>query len=265
MNPHHTNRTMNATFNLKRFLLLEQYKRRETGKHLLWSAAIVLFICILCILYDINRGGSYYNKHTSAENFSQYVLWFLLVAPCLLETSLSKRTSTLYMLLPASAFEKFLYIWMKYLLLFPVFCTLLIVCLKGMFAISGIGFLQFFAEHITVYRIQEKQILTSGLLHASAFIGCFAFRQQILLKSLTVFVASIAACIGIVTLMAALMPERSPGGGYWLDNIATWPRTNYPLSATAQFIVTFCNYAAPICVLLGAWISSYFLLKEKQL
>ena len=63
MKIHHTNRTMNATFNLKRFLLLEQYKRNETGRHLLWSAAVVSFICILCILYDINRGGSYYGRH----------------------------------------------------------------------------------------------------------------------------------------------------------------------------------------------------------
>mgnify|MGYP000699598613 CR=1 FL=1 len=64
MKIHHTNRTMNATFNLKRFLLLEQYKRNETGRHLLWSAAVVSFICILCILYDINRGGSYYGSHS---------------------------------------------------------------------------------------------------------------------------------------------------------------------------------------------------------
>ena len=97
---------MNATFNLKRFLLLEQYKRNETGRHLLWSAAVVSFICILCILYDINRGGSYYGKHTSATEFSRYVLWFILIAPCLLETNFSKRSSTLDILLPASAFEK---------------------------------------------------------------------------------------------------------------------------------------------------------------
>ena len=117
MKIHHTNRTMNATFNLKRFLLLEQYKRNETGRHLLWSAAVVSFICILCILYDINRGGSYYGKHTSATEFSRYVLWFILIAPCLLETNFSKRSSTLDILLPASAFEKFLHIWIKYLLL----------------------------------------------------------------------------------------------------------------------------------------------------
>ena len=88
--------------------------------------------------------------------------------------------------------------------------------------------------------------------------------DQVLLKSFTIFVGSIAVCIGIVTFVASLMPEAR-ADGYWIDNIATWPNTNYPLSAGAQAIVTFCNYAAPISVLLGSWVSSYFLLKEKQL
>ena len=55
---------MNATFNLKRFFLLEQYKKQETGRHLLWSAGIVLGICLLCMMYDINKGSSYYIEHT---------------------------------------------------------------------------------------------------------------------------------------------------------------------------------------------------------
>ena len=183
MKIHHTNRTMNATFNLKRFLLLEQYKRNETGRHLLWSAAVVSFICILCILYDINRGGSYYGKQTSATEFSRYVLWFILMAPCLLETNFSKRSSTLDILLPASAFEKFLHIWIKYLLLLPLFCGLLIACLKGLLSLSGSEFLQYFATHITMFRIHNTQILTYVILHASAFIGYFAFSRQVLLKS----------------------------------------------------------------------------------
>ena len=125
-----------------------------------WSAAVVSFICILCILYDINRGGSYYGKHTSATEFSRYVLWFILIAPCLLETNFSKRNSTLDILLPASAFEKFLHIWIKYLLLLPLFCGLLIACPKGLLSLSGSEFLQYFATHITMFRIHNTQILT---------------------------------------------------------------------------------------------------------
>lgn len=184
--------------------------------------------------------------------------------PCLLETNFSKHSSTLDILLPASAFEKFLHIWIKYLLLLPLFCSLLIACLKGLLSLSGSEFLQYFATHITMFRIHNTQILTYVILHASAFIGYFAFSRQVLLKSFTIFVGSIAVCIGIVTFVASLMPEAR-ADGYWMDNIATWPHTNYPLSAGAQAIVTFCNYAAPISVLLGSWASSYFLLKEKQL
>ena len=56
-------------------------------------------------------------------------------------------------------------------------------------------------------------------------------------ESFTIFVGSIAVCIGIVTFVASLMPEAR-ADGYWMDNIATWPHTNYPLSAGAQAIVT---------------------------
>ena len=56
---------MNTTFNLKRFFLLEKYKKQETGKHLLWSAGVVLGICILCMMYDINKGASFYTEHAS--------------------------------------------------------------------------------------------------------------------------------------------------------------------------------------------------------
>ena len=104
---------MNATFNLKRFFLLEQYKKQETGRHLLWSAGIVLGICLLCMMYDINKGSSYYIEHTQAFSLSRYLLWFLCIAPCLLEINITKQTSTLYLLMPASVFEKFLHLWMN--------------------------------------------------------------------------------------------------------------------------------------------------------
>ena len=108
---------MNTTFNLKRFFLLEKYKKQETGKHLLWSAGVVLGICILCMMYDINKGMSYYTEHTQANYFCRYILWYICIAPCLLEPSMTKHNSTLYLLLPASAFEKFLHLWMKYILI----------------------------------------------------------------------------------------------------------------------------------------------------
>lgn len=255
---------MNATFNLKRFLLLEQYNLQETCKHLLWSACIVLSICLLCILFDLNHGAAYLSKQSSATSFVKYTVWFLLIAPCLLETNLTKRNSTLYILLPASVFEKFLHIWIKYLLLLPVFCALLILCIKGMFSLTDITYLNIFSRDIASYITSKDYIVTFSILQATFFIGYFGFKRQLLLKSLAISVAIFSICLGIVLLIITLMPEKA-SEGYWVDNLGTWPHTNYPLSTTTLAIVNFCNYAAPICFVLGSWISSYFLLKEKQL
>ena len=146
---------MNATFNLKRFFLLEQYKKQETGRHLLWSAGIVLGICLLCMMYDINKGSSYYIEHTQAFSLSRYLLWFLCIAPCLLEINITKQTSTLYLLMPASVFEKFLHLWMKYLLVLPLFCFLLITGIKGLLILSGTSYLQHFGSHIEFHLIEK--------------------------------------------------------------------------------------------------------------
>lgn len=255
---------MNTIFNLKRFLLLEQYNRQETCKHLLWSACIVLGICILCMLLDFNRGGVYLSKHSSAAELVRYTIWFLLIAPCLLESNLTKRNSTLYLLLPTSAFEKFLHIWIKYLLLLPICCALLILCLKGLLACTGITYLQIFSADITSYKVQKDYFLIFSILHSAFLLGYFAFKRQLLLKSFAITVSIFIISMSIILLIVGLMPEQAPEG-YWVDNLATWPRTNYPLSPATLAVVNFCNYAAPICLVVGSWISSYFLLKEKQL
>lgn len=52
--------------------------------------------------------------------------------------------------------------------------------------------------------------------------------------------------------------------GYWIANIA-YPIYNFPISSTSEAIIAFCNYGTPVLFSIGIWISSYFLLKEKQL
>lgn len=253
---------MNNFFNLKRFFLLEQYKAQETGKQLLRTGAIVLSICLLSMLYDINRGEGFFNNHTSGSNMYYYTLYFLLIAPCLLETNMDKRSSLMYLLLPASAFEKFLHIWIKYLMLLPLFCMVLIAGLKGIFSLIDIAYLQHFAADILPYPIRKDQILTFSIAQSVFFTGYFFFRRQILLKSFGTAVLIIGICLGIITCIMYFLPDDTRG--YWFNSIATWPETNVPLSPAGRIIIDICNYATPACLLLGAWISSYFLLKEKQ-
>lgn len=255
---------MNATFNLKRFFLLERYKKRETCKHLLWSTAIILGICLLCVMYDINRGGNFM-EHTQAGAFSRYILWFLCIAPCLLEASIVKHNSTLYLLLPASAFEKFLHIWLKYILVLPLFCGVLLMCLKGVFLVSGIGYLEHFGASIEPYAVRKDQMLTISLLQGIFFLGCFTFKRQMLVKSFGVFCLYILGCFGVIALLSSLLLPPDGYGEYWMNNMIAFPSYNFPVSAAAEAVITFCNYAAPLLLIIGTWVSAYFLLKEKQL
>ena len=231
---------MNTTFNLKRFFLLEKYKKQETGKHLLWSAGVVLGICILCMMYDINKGMSYYT-----------------------EPSMTKHNSTLYLLLPASAFEKFLHLWMKYILILPIFCIILILGMKGVLTLSGTGYLSHFGNHMELYIIQKDQILTYSLLQGTFFIGCIAFKQQKLINSFVVLCSCLIAFFGII-LSISLWEPADNSHGYWIANIS-YPIYNFPMSSTGEAIIAFCNYATPPLFIIGTWVSVYFLLKEKQL
>ena len=253
---------MNATFNLKRFFLLEQYKKQETGRHLLWSAGIVLGICLLCMMYDINKGSSYYIEHTQAFSLSRYLLWFLCIAPCLLEINITKQTSTLYLLMPASVFEKFLHLWMKYLLVLPLFCFLLITGIKGLLILSGTSYLQHFGSHIEFHLIEQDQILSCSLMQGIFFLGCIAFKRQKLINSFIVLCSCFILIFGIILSMTLWEPADSHG--YWIANIA-YPIYNFPISSTSEAIIAFCNYGTPVLFSIGIWISSYFLLKEKQL
>lgn len=255
---------MNAIFNLKRFLLLERYKKQETGKHLFWTAGAILGICFLCMMYDINRGGSYYSQQTQASSIWIYMMWFLCIAPCLLEKSITKDSSTLYLLLPASAFEKFLHLWIKYYLMLPICSILMLSVLKGAFSLTGIEYLQHFGDAITFHEIQKDQILTLCLLQGIFFAGCIAFKQKKLLKAFGVFCLGIMLSIGIIGLLSWCVVSGETQG-YWMNSIASFPTYNFPISPATEAIVNFCNYAAPVSFIIGIWVSSYFLLKEKQL
>lgn len=254
---------MNTTFNLKRFFLLEKYKKQETGKHLLWSAGVVLGICILYMMYDINKGASFYTEQTQAASLSRYTLWFLCIAPCLLEASISKHNSTLYLLLPASALEKFIHLWLKYILILPLFCALIIVALKGVFMLSGIDYLQHFGNLIEPYVVNKGQLLTYSLLQGIFFIGCIAFKRQKMISSFIVVCLCLIIMLGLTALMTICAPADSHG--YWMSNIIAYPIYNFPVSPTGEAIIAFCNYATPLLFIIGTWVSVYFLLKEKQL
>ena len=172
---------------------------------------------------------SYYTEHTQAYYFCRYILWYICIAPCLLEPSMTKHNSTLYLLLPASAFEKYLHLWMKYILILPIFCIILILGMKGVLTLSGTGYLSHFGNHMELYIIQKDQILTYSLLQGTFFIGCIAFKQQKLINSFVVLCSCLIAFFGII-LSISLWEPADNSHGYWIANIS-YPIYNFAITS----------------------------------
>ena len=164
--------------------------------------------------------------------------------------------------MPASVFEKFLHLWMKYLLVLPLFCFLLITSIKGLLILSGTDYLQHFGSHIEFHLIEKDQILSCSLMQGTFFLGCIAFKRQKLINSFIVLCSCFILIFGII--LSITLWEPADSHGYWIANIA-YPIYNFPISSTSEAIIAFCNYGTPVLFSIGIWISSYFLLKEKQL
>ena len=224
---------MNATFNLKRFLLLEQYKRNETGRHLLWSAAVVSFICILCILYDINRGGSYYGKHTSATEFLPLRTMFYPHGPLpagnkIQQTQLHSRYTAAGIGIrevPA------------YLDKIPAAASPILRSTDSLPQRSAVLKRQ---RVPAVFRNAHHDVPdTQHPDTDQCNPACFRLHRLLRLQSASPAEKFHHLCRLHCRLhrncnfVASLMPEAR-ADGYWMDNIATWPHTNYPLSAGAQ-------------------------------
>ncbi|MCD8183595.1 MAG: hypothetical protein LUE99_11535 [Bacteroides sp.] len=184
----------------------------------------------------------------------------------MLEKNITKDNSTAYLLLPASIFEKFLHLWIKYYILLPVLSILLLSVLKGIFALTGIEFLQYFGNAIMLHEVHEDQILFLCLLQGIFFASCIAFKQKKLLKAFAAFCLSILLCFGIVGLLSLIIYHNvTDNQQYWMNSIISFPTYNFPAPPATEAIVNFCNYAAPAAFIVGIWVSSYFLLKGKQL
>lgn len=247
---------------LERFLLLEKYKKQETIKHLLWSGVTILGICLITFMIDINKGGEFYSYHTSGNDFLCYTLYFLCIAPCLLENNITKQNSVFDLLLPVSTFGKFMHIWLKYLLLLPIFSLILMLAIISLLTLIGTDYTIRFAHDIA--QLSKAQLFTLILLHGCFFIGYFGFKRQSLLKSFCLFVACTLFTYILAFASTSILPDDRQGYAI-ISHMISYPIYNFPLSPTATSALIVCNYAAPVLFMIGIWISGYLLLKEKQL
>lgn len=192
-----------------------------------------------------------------------FVLMLLIMAPCFLEPSINKRNSIFDILLPSTTLEKFLHIWLKYLVVIPVFVWLVMQVLNGLFGLSGVPYLQHLASDtsfVTSVRVDHIGMLC--LVQPIFFVGCVCFKSKNLLKSFGVLGVLMLLFVLIVKLFGLMIPEDTKGYAMW--NIASYAECNYPLSFADTMLLDAGNILFPILYIISSWVAAYFILREKE-
>ena len=252
---------MKDIFSFKRFTLLERYKLPETLLHSLFFIIIVTGIYFSLLFFDA------YGWHGMYGYGSLVVLLTVLIlaiAPCLFENSLNKYNSVFDFTLPASTFEKFLQLYLKYVILIPVLCLGIIWLLNSVISSLEISGLNEFTSVVSRIISIKGELMVYIMLQPIYFTGYFLFRNRVLIKSI---VTSIFLSVFVSIIMNEMSHYLMPGNhGIKIDNVLSFsPVFSFPLSESSEIILRICNYGGPIIYLLGLWITSYFLLREKEI
>ena len=252
---------MKDIFSFKRFTLLERYKLPETLLHSLFFIIIVTGIYFSLLFCKALGWHGIYGYGSLVVSLT---VLMLAIAPCLFENSLNKYNSIFDFTLPASTFEKYLHLYLKYVILIPVLCLGIIWILNSVISSLKISGLNEFTSVVSRIISIKGELMIYIMLQPVFFTGYFLFSNRVLIKSIVTSIF-ISIFVGIIMneMSNYLMPEAH---GIKIDNILSFsPIFNFPLSESSELMLRICNYGGPIIYLLGLWITSFFLLREKEI
>lgn len=240
------------SFSLSRFKTLEQYHAKES-----------LLFCLL--LFTIISGtyliAFYLNQAENMETapfIKRIGLLVYMLSPCLFERKLNSYNSTLEFLLPCSPFEKYLHLWLKYCLATPV-----VILLSTLFLLTasriGQGGDLFIRDLLGTFSGDYSFLWMTAVFQPVFFTGYFFFRKKALLQSLLSTIAILLTSAILVSLLAGILPEKVE-----INNLLANPIYSFPVSGKYSFLIQASTFF-PVFFVVGMWIASYRLLKEKEI
>ena len=256
---------MNKTFNANRFGRLFYKHTTEHYKSYLMALSVLAGVMIL--------GGSFlvYMMDFPIEKSFQTVLFmmFLLLAGTIFTSTIfaelgDRKKAVAWLMLPASAFEKFLVAWIySFLAFIVVYSTCFYVV-----TLFALNIKQFPGKPPLIFSVFEHHVLLSfvayAFLHGFTICGAVWFEKLHFIKTGFVFFIALALLIFINKLildsMLGINVEAGPlfsnvriagDGGFTDVNITGKQSTPYVIYLVAVLAVIF-------------WLSAYYRLKEKQ-
>lgn len=243
---------MNNRFSLSRFKTLERYHAKEN----VWFCLLLFAIAsgTYLIAFYLNLAE---NMQT-APFIKRIGLLIYMLAPCLFERPLNSYHSTIDFLLPCSTIEKYLHLWLKYCLVTPV---ILILSTLFLFTVSRLfqGSDLFIRDVCGSFSFDYSFICMTTVFQPIFFTGYFLFKKKALLKSLLSIIAFLLTSTLFISLLEYLLPEKIE-----INNLLANPIYNFPVSGTYSFLIHASTFF-PIIFVIGMWITSYRLLKEKEI
>jgi len=263
---------MNTIFNTNRFLKLEKRNFFLSKMQYLYIigglAGLYLLSMLMKVLVDFSFSGLVFT--------AAFVV--VVAGPCFFEKSMTKHGSVFDFILPASTFEKFLSIWLKYVIFIPAAILLLFLLLNiitGIFPVDG---MQVHARQMSIEGIFSSKTITAILSTQAVFlVGYFYFRRYAFAKtSLIVLIGFIGLMIMGIILVYFMFEGFGNGNSQANLNIGTESHQNsfemgygaqtIGLAALAEdTVIKIADTIVDIVLPLGLWVTCFFKLRETEI
>lgn len=266
---------MNAIFNFDRFkkiITRSYFLSRMQYRYIAGTLIGIYFLSmLLCIIIGSSLSGLIF--------FGACIV--VVGAPCLFERPISRNGSIFDFILPASTFEKFLSLWLKYVIFLPALVFLIIFFLNLITGIIPIEGIQKHAELMTpdlsdhgwyTYYISLLSMQSLFLL------GYLYFRKYLFAKTSLIIMAFLIIMIVLVSVSAyAVISENTAHLSEVTAHYDTaenqksfvmgysFGKSIAILEKPKSALLNIINIVQYVVMTLGMWVVAFFKMRETEI
>ncbi|MCD7935561.1 MAG: hypothetical protein LUG98_01730 [Tannerellaceae bacterium] len=249
---------MNSIFNFNRFI---NYLKRDIslskGQYIYLFAILLGAYVIALVMYLL--------FNVSFVMLAKMVLIGSIVfGPSLLEKTITKYNGILEFTFPVSSLERFLTLFVKYVVLLPLAGLGSYYLLTFVIELLNTGRLDKFVEEMSMQWIGFKQVYVMFGFQSIFLLGYLSFERHPFLKtvlSCIVFTIAFAILSGIFIMPRLFQLMTNPGMIQEAFNVENMVNVTTFASAVKEVCKYFIMFLFPV----GLWIVGFFKIREKEI
>jgi hypothetical protein len=261
---------MNATFNINRFWELEKRNFFLSRMQYMYIAGGLTGLYLLSMLLNVLTNDS---NLIWLINFIASTI--IIAGPCFFEKSRGKHSSIFDFTLPSSTFEKFISVWIKYVIVLPVMIFILLLLLNIIVGFIPVEGVQAHAKEMRLTeRLYAPKALFMMLFFQSIFMGGYYYfkRYAFAKTSVVLLMLFIIAVFGAILMIHSSMEHGNMMFNFNQINDQQQSFSNgcqaghsIIVAFTSNAAVKACSIVIDVVVPAGMWIVSFFKLRETEI